>query len=300
MGKWRAPQRVWHVGKGAGAAVVWDFAGATTVSDGDPDFGSLLEDFVSIGLGDLETAERFVRRWGAPGVCWSEEHPTGAHPFVTSLLGIARPLPKGRGRPLPAPPGWSAPGATGSAPLRWWQDAARRIAAALRLNADVEAGDGGEDDDWDAIWGATGVGAHPVWRRRPLDERRWVLGELMDRWLQEAHVHTGRPIFRGGTLVTPIDPRGVDGAVVRLLQDARERRDRPLVCSAPTCGRTFLSRTRRSKPGELRFCPRHNKREKARLSQRHRRESMTDAEREAQRAADAERMRERRRRRRSR
>lgn len=290
MGTWRAPGEAWHTGTGATALVQWDFRTYATVSDRDPDFSSLLEEFLGLPLSDAQAATAFAIRWGVPGVCWSDEHRKGLHPRASSLLGIARPPQRRRIPPAPGPPADDR--ASGMAPLRWWREVARRLEAASRLNADLAAGDRGDDEDWDALWGVGGVGAHPVWQRRPKEELRWVLDELVRRWLADAHVHPGRRAeFRGGAFVTPIDPRGVDGALVQQLHEALERGDRPLTCSAPGCGRVFLSRTRRSRPGESRYCGRHDKAERLRLSQRARRESMTDEERATQRARDADRMR---------
>lgn len=275
----------------------WNFTGYGEVSDQDPAFADCLLDLLALPRSDAAAARDFALRWGVLGVCWSSEHSDGYHARPATLMEIQHPLLLEKWRQqmgrMPRPPGPPRDDrVSGVAPLLWWHDVARRLEAAIRLNVDLEHGHAGGDEDWATLWGVSD--GHPFGQGRSLADLRLDVAATVDRWWDSLHREYGPATVRRGERVQPVDPTGLDVAVLALADRAMEDGVRPLVCANPDCGRTFLMRTRRSRPGEIRFCDRHGKPERLRLSQRARRERMTDDERTKQRANDAERMRRRR------
>ena len=294
MGTWWTPGTVTAQGDGPATLMEWRFDAHGEVSDQDPEFEACLTQLLELPRRDPGVARGFALRWGVLGVCWAPEHPDGYHKRPATLMELRYPrMWSGLRASLPRPPGPPDDDrVAGIAPLVWWLDVARRLESAIRLRADLDHQHRGAPGDWARLWDV--ASGHPFDEDRSIAQLRHELDGLIETWHESLHEEYGPPVLIDGRRVQPVDPTGLDVAVLELASQAMFRGERPLVCGDPDCDRTFLKKTRRSRPGELRFCERHTVAERLRLSQRARRASMTDTERAAQRVNDAKRMRDRR------
>lgn len=274
----------------------WDFARGSTVEESDPDLVRCLPDFLALPRQGPVAARSFALRWGVPGVCWDPAHADGWHPRVSTLAGLVLPpwRPPGWAKP-PKPPGPPADDRqSGIAPLVWWHDVARRLESLIRLHADLAAGHRGDEAAWTTVWGLS-MTDDPAWVDNSLDDRREFAQRLMAYWTSASHLAYAPPSWdTGGKRVPGLLPRltGVDSVLIVGTTKAIHQGERPIVCSA--CDRTFLRKRRRPRDGEMAFCNRHDRLDRMRLSQRARRESMTDEERTEERRRNAARERRRR------
>jgi hypothetical protein len=290
---WPRPDEARIETLGRSRVLAWSFPAArpSPAAYARPE-SACLDEFLALPAEPESQLVEFARRWGVLGACWhGGEH--NSHDTTISLAALADMWPRMsyrvdlvRGAGPPPPPG-ARPRVTqkGIRQVDHWTRLSRTLAATIRLNFELLHDRPGPIEDWTLMWGLSGAGEWAA--RRPLEEQRWVIDELLKHWQVEAHLVSAARLSTTADAVE-VDPRGLDAALVLFTREAVRLGQTVLTCSA--CGRPYL-RDRLPRTGEQNYCQNDGRRASWAHAQAERRKTLTDEQRTAERQKTAERMR---------